>query len=71
VLEIAVLIALHRLTGLGPRPKDILPTLLSGLLLMLALRAAIADLGWQFIALPLSLALATHLIDLARRWRRR
>jgi hypothetical protein len=38
---------------------------------MLALRAAIADLRWEFIALPLALALVTHLVDLAERWRER
>jgi hypothetical protein len=35
---------------------------------MLALRAAIADLWWGWIAAPLTLALVTHVIDLARRW---
>lgn len=71
VLETAALFGLHRFTGRGPLPRAILPTLLSGLLLMLTLRAAIADLSWQFLALPLTLALVMHLIDLAQRWRGR
>ncbi|NEX18092.1 MAG: hypothetical protein C1943_16155 [Halochromatium sp.] len=69
VLEIAALLSLHRITGRGPKPQALLPTLASGLLLMLALRAAIADLRWEFIALPLTLALITHLTDLVQRWR--
>jgi hypothetical protein len=44
--------------------------LASGALLLLALRAAIADTWWGWIALPLSLALVTHIIDLGQRWRR-
>ncbi len=71
VFEVAAMLALYYLTGLGPRPQNILPTLLSGLLLMLTLRAAIANLSWPFLALPLALALAAHLLDLAQRWRAR
>lgn len=69
IIETAALFALHRFTGRGPRPQALLPTLASGLLLMIALRAAIADLHWELIALPLSLALVAHLLDLAQRWR--
>jgi len=68
VLEIAVLLSLHRIRSLGPKPQVLLPTLASGLLLMLALRAAIADLRWELIALPLTLALITHIIDLIQRY---
>lgn len=71
VLETAALLAFRRITGRGPKPQLLWPTLASGLLLMLALRAAIADLRWELIALPLSLALITHIIDLALRWRQR
>ncbi|MBK5937810.1 hypothetical protein CCR96_00635 [Halochromatium roseum] len=69
MLETAALLAYRRITGRGPRPQALLPTLASGLLLILALRAAIADLRWEFIALPLTLALVTHLLDIAQRWR--
>jgi hypothetical protein len=68
LLETMTLIGLRRMTGRGPRPAILLPTLASGLLLMLALRAAIADAPWPLIALPLSLALITHLLDLSQRW---
>lgn len=69
LLETLALMLLHQLTGRGPRPRTILPTLTSGLLLMVALRAALADLRWEFIALPLALALGAHLTDLLLRWR--
>jgi hypothetical protein len=69
VLEALGLLIWRRATGRGPKPRDIVPTLLSGLMLMLALRAALADLRWEFIAAPLTLALAAHLADLAIRWR--
>jgi hypothetical protein len=71
VVETATLLLLHRLTDRGPRPVAVLPTLASGLLLMLALRASIADLRWELIALPLTLALLAHLVDLRQRWRER
>jgi hypothetical protein len=70
VLEGVGLVLVHRVTGRGPAPGDVIPTLVSGLMLMLALRAAIAELRWEFIALPLTLALAAHVADLATRWRR-
>jgi hypothetical protein len=69
VLEAIGLLLWYRLTGHGPKPRDILPTLISGLMLMLALRAAIADLQWELVALPLTFALVAHLSDLAIRWR--
>jgi hypothetical protein len=71
VLEALTVLVLSRL---APRSMDflaLLPTLASGLLLLLALRAAIAGLGWQLIAAPLALALIAHLVDLRVRWRRR
>lgn len=71
VLEALALLGLRRLAR---RPSDVLallPTLASGLLLLLALRAAIADLEWQLIGAPLALALVAHLVDLRVRWRRR
>ena len=70
-LEGVGLLVWHRLTGGGPKPRIILPTLVSGLMLMLALRAALTDLRWELIAAPLTLALAAHLADLAIRWRAR
>ncbi len=36
-------------------------------LIVLALRAALIDAHWAWIALPLALAFPAHLVDLARR----
>jgi hypothetical protein len=69
VLECVAVVAAYRLGLAGVRPRALLPTLASGLLLLLALRAAIADAGWILIAAPLTLALVAHVIDLAERWR--
>ncbi|AGA90986.1 hypothetical protein Thimo_2239 [Thioflavicoccus mobilis 8321] len=57
----------HRRTGRGPTFAAVVPTLTSGALLMLALRAAIADLSWVWIAVPLFLSLVAHMVDLVRR----
>jgi hypothetical protein len=67
----AVLIAwLHRRTKRRPTLADIGPTLVSGALLLLTIRAALTGSWWGWIALILTLALVSHLIDLALRWRR-
>jgi hypothetical protein len=67
----AVLIAwLHRRTQRRPTLADIGPTLVSGALLLLTIRAALTGSWWGWIALILTLALVSHLIDLALRWRR-
>ena len=66
----AGLLWLYARRGQGPAFVALAPTLASGALLLLALRAAIADTWWGWIALPLSLALVTHIIDLGQRWRR-
>ncbi|MBK5929030.1 hypothetical protein [Halochromatium salexigens] len=71
LLEMAVLALAHRITNRTPRLMTLLPNLVAGFLLLLSLRAAIADLGWGLIALPLGLALLAHLVDLAGRWPRR
>jgi O-antigen ligase len=50
------------------RRSALLPTLLSGLMLMIAWRATQAGMTWVWIALPLSAAGAAHGWDLWRRW---
>ncbi|HCS90857.1 MAG: hypothetical protein N838_26730 [Thiohalocapsa sp. PB-PSB1] len=55
----------------GGRPRlfaRIAPTLVSGALLLVTVRAALAGLWWGWIALFLTLALVSHSIDLALRW---
>ena len=60
VVEAVLVIALHRRTGRGPSPADLLSNLLSGVCLMLALRGALVDpvvgIGLEFDPLPLALA---------------
>ena len=61
----------HRLTGKGVAPGDFIVNLVSGLCLMLALRAALGDADAAWVMVPLALAGLTHAFDLSRRWRSR
>lgn len=70
LVEALVLVLLHRWRGWGVAPRLILPRLLAGLALMLALRAALLQSGWPEISLWLSVAGLTHLLDLWRSWPR-
>jgi len=54
--------------AIGRHPRRLLPTLLSGLMLLLAWRFTQAGLAWIWIAAPLSAAGAAHGWDLWRRW---
>jgi hypothetical protein len=71
LLEALVLAMLHRRGGAGLAPGDFVPTLLSGLCLMFALRAGLSSAGWAWVATGLTLAGLAHVVDLRRRWRRR
>jgi hypothetical protein len=53
----------------GVAPADFLPGMISGALMLLALRAVIAGLGWMVPTACLLLAGLAHLIDVVRRWR--
>ena len=68
VLEAAALAIHHRLTGRGVAPRDFLPNLVSGLALMLALRAAIGGTAGGWLPAALLLAGLAHAVDLRRRW---
>ncbi len=68
LLEALVLALWHRQTGKPPAPSQFLPTLISGALLLVALRAALGGAAWPWIALCLCAALPAHLLDL---WGRR
>ena len=70
VVELCALVAWHSFTGRGLRPQDYALNLLSGLCLMLALKAALAAL-WQGMALMLIAAGVAHLSDLVLRSRRK
>ncbi len=66
--EAVLLVLYHRRTGRGPAPADLLGNLLSGVCLMLALRAALVGAWWGWTASCLVAAFGAHLNDLRRRW---
>jgi hypothetical protein len=66
VLE-AMMIAL--LPGAKLRLVDLLALLLPGAFLLLALRAALVDADWRLVALLLSVAFVSHIVDVLRRLR--
>jgi hypothetical protein len=70
LLEGVCLYAMYRLRGIGPPPVDYLPNIVSGVLLMLSLRSALAQSAWWMVAGFLLGAGVVHWFDLARRWRR-
>ena len=67
VLEGLAALAWNRRTGGGQRPVDIAANLLAGAGLLLALRAALVDAWWGWVALGLTVALVGHLADFGRR----
>ncbi|KAA6182412.1 hypothetical protein F2Q65_17985 [Thiohalocapsa marina] len=70
IAEAAAIGWLARRRGRGPGLREIGPTLVSGALLMLTIRSALTDQWWGWTALLLTLALVSHIIDLALHWRR-
>lgn len=68
-LEAAGLLWLHHRAGAGVAPADLLPNLLAGASLLLALRAGLAGAWFGWVAAALLAALVFHLADLRRRWR--
>ena len=66
--EALAFVLYHWRTRRGPAPADIIPTLLAGLCLLLALRAALTGASWQWIPVLLVASLGAHLADLGRRW---
>jgi hypothetical protein len=69
LLEVVALLAFRRVTGRGPRLSAFLLNVLSGLCLMLAVRAALVGAFWGIVSLWMLAALLLHLADLARIWR--
>lgn len=70
VLEVIVLTAHHRLTRRGLALQDYALNLASGLFLMLALRAALVQSTWMWIAASLAAAGLAHGADIVLRLRR-
>lgn len=68
VLEGLTLLLYNRFTGRGIRNLDLLATLVPGVCLMLAVRAALTGLSWPWIGSALAVSLLAHIFDLSRRW---
>lgn len=68
-LEALLLAAWRRRTGRGLPPAVVATTLLAGVFLMLALRAALTGASWPAIAGWLLAGLAAHLADIGLRLR--
>ena len=69
VLEWLLLTAYRRRTGRGPAPAPLLANLLAGICLLLAVRAALVDAWWGWLALCLAEPRwLAHLADLRLRW---
>lgn len=69
VLEGLLLFLVRARTGAGPDPWALLPFLVAGGFLALALRAALVGASWSWLAAALVGAFLAHAVDLARRWR--
>ena len=70
VLIEAVAIGLYwRVSGRGIAPRDLLPNLVAGACLLLALRLVLAGSDWPVVCAMLALAGLASAVDLARRWR--
>ncbi len=69
VFEAIVLLLYRKRTMQGIAAPDLLIGLAPGACLMLALRAALMQFSWTWIALALTAALVCHVADMARRWR--
>lgn len=70
LVEAAWLLWRHGRYASGPTPAQLLPTLASGMFLLLAVRAALGAWPWQLIAMALAGAGLCHLLDLRLRWHR-
>jgi hypothetical protein len=69
LLEGGALALWRRRSGRGLSDAAVVRTLVPGICLLLALRAALAGAAWPFVPMALALALIAHLVDVAGRWR--
>lgn len=70
LIECIFLLVFHQIKKCGIAPGDYLLNLGSGLCLMVALRCALVDAAWMWIALLLMASGLAHVTDLWRRWHR-
>ena len=68
VLELAVIVMYRRRTGRGITLADLLPNLLAGGFLLIAVRFAMLGSNWTAIAACFACAGVAHIIDVGRRW---
>ena len=70
LIEGVALVSLYRASGLGISPGVLLPNLIAGFCLFLALRLVLADASVHWVALSLFAALCAHVSELVLRWQR-
>lgn len=69
--EAVLLLYLWYARGVGLPPRAWVGNLVSGAMLMLAVRAALLDQPWTMVAFWLLAALSAHLLDAYARWGKR
>ena len=69
VAELLGLLLWHRVTGRGVAPRELVPSLVAGLLLMAALRLAVSGAAMAWLMLCFLGSGIAHAADLRRRWR--
>jgi hypothetical protein len=69
VIEVAALALWRRWFGTGPALGVLAANLASGGFLLLAVRAALVDASWEWVALALLGSLLAHVVDLYGRLR--
>ncbi len=68
-IEAIVLMTYRFLTARGVPCVGVLTNLLAGACLLMAVRSALIQSPWAWIAVWLAAALIAHVADLAQRWR--
>jgi hypothetical protein len=68
VLQTIALGLYWRWTRRGIAPADLLPNVIAGACLLLALRLTLGGAGWMACCASLAAAGLAHLVDLRRRW---
>ena len=69
LVEVVALVLLWQRTRRGIAPADLIPNILAGAFLLLALRLALGGAGWMVCSAALAAAGIAHLVDLHCRWR--
>jgi len=67
--EIVAIMLYWQTTRRGIAPAQLLPNLLAGALLLLALRLSLSDYSWPWYVVCLALAGIANVADLRQRWR--